>query len=77
MRRIALEACGYGDQSKMQYMDQEQPCQSIIGDHCNQVIDGCDQRTGSDGGVNSELFEENWNGSAGNAGIPEKGAAAQ
>ena len=36
----------------MQHMDQKQPCESIVSDNGNQIIDGCNQRTGSNCRIN-------------------------
>ena len=34
----------------MQYMDQQKPCKSVVSDNGNQIVDGSDQRTGSNCG---------------------------
>ena len=38
-------------------MDQKQPCESIVSDNGNQIIDGCNQRTGSNCRINFDLVE--------------------
>ena len=45
-------------------MDQKQPCESIVSDNGNQIIDGCNQRTGSNCRINFDLVEKHWDQSA-------------
>ena len=43
---------------QMQYSDQEDPAQSIIGNNSHKVVDCSDERTGSNCRVDVDLFEE-------------------
>ena len=52
----------------MQHMDQKQPCESIVSDNGNQIIDGCNQRTGSNCRINFDLVEKQWDQSADHTG---------
>ena len=49
-------------------MDQKQPCESIVSDNGNQIIDGCNQRTGSNCRINFDLVEKHWDQSADHTG---------
>ena len=42
----------------MQNIDQQDPAQSIIGNNRHKVVDGRDQRTGRNGRVYMDFFEE-------------------
>ena len=43
----------------MQYMDQQQPCKSVVSNNGNQIVDSCDQRTGSNCRVNMDFLKNN------------------
>ena len=49
-------------------MDQKQPCESIVSDNGNQIIDGCNQRTGSNCRINFDFVEKHWDQSADHTG---------
>ena len=42
----------------MQYMDQQQPCKSVVSNNGNQIVDSCDQRTGSNCRIDFDLVKE-------------------
>ena len=48
----------------MKKIDQEYHCQSVVGDHGNQIIDRCNEWTGSNRRINMDLVEEHRNDSS-------------
>ena len=49
---------------QMQQIDQNDPGQSIIGDYGDQIVYGCDQRTGCHSRIHPDLLEEDRNNCA-------------
>ena len=52
----------------MQYMDQQKPCKSVVSDNGNQIVDGSDQRTGSNCRIDLDLVEKHRDQGADHAG---------
>ena len=52
----------------MQYMDQQQPCKSVVSNNGNQIVDSCDQRTGSNCRIDFDLVKEHRDQCADHAG---------
>ena len=49
-------------------MDQKQPCESVVSNNGNQIVDGCDQWTGSNCRIDFDLVEKHRDQGADHAG---------
>ena len=50
----------------MKNINQKNPCETVVGNDGNQVVNGCDERTGGYRRIHLQLFKYNWNDSSGN-----------